>query len=327
MLFPRFYIEGTLSFLKGCQEFSITSTDKDDKKFQFSQSAEAPIAYTKLSCFLPWVAKQFGLSYDAGLGTDDACVTGWGERPAIYAGRYDTTCREAVGQIGDPYKRPCIFPFYVDDKLYTECGLFGEPSFIVPVWRCPVYNITRKKDGINHFLKEEIEDAHGLCLSDSQQPSLLNQTFQDLFELYNATYTLNSTGGQDEVFNAIKESTEKLNTFFEKDTPVIDLLLGRTEELDPGRTKCDFYSKHRPFSTCKNDCPGGKCNQLSGREANTDQSGLLLHECVCSSLSFVICRLSFHSERNWNNLWGSHSLRCRGPCWSSHPTPSCRFSI
>ena len=273
MLFLRFYIEGTLSFLKGCQEFSITSTDRKATQFQFSQSAEAPLAYTKLSCFLPWVAKQFGLSYETGPLTDDACVTGWGERPAIYTGRYDTTCREAVGgQFGDPYKRPCIFPFYVDDTLYEECGLFGEPSFLVPVWRCPVYNITRKKNGINHFLKEEIEDANGLCPSEKQQGSLLSQ----LFEKLPSSLPLNGLGtedGREELFEAIKDYIETLNSFFEEDTPVIDLLLGRTEELDPQRTKCDsLYEKRRPFSTCKNDCPGGNCyHHVSCRDENANK--------------------------------------------------------
>ena len=44
-------------------------------------------------------------------------------------------------------KRPCIFPYYMDDNdtPYDKCDLFGEPSFIVPVWRCPVFNITRKQ--------------------------------------------------------------------------------------------------------------------------------------------------------------------------------------
>lgn len=144
------------------------------------------------------------LSYEAGDGTDEACVTGWNypeppnkppadcsslpptpqapapsaQRPAAagLAAAYNgnctakqeayNECKEAVGFGGWAFtKRPCIFPYYMDDNdtPYDKCDLFGEPSFIVPVWRCPVFNIARKKNGINLFKSSDYENTAGLC--------------------------------------------------------------------------------------------------------------------------------------------------------------------
>ena len=59
----RFFIEGILSFVKGCELFSFGATTADQSHFQLFQKGENPAVYTKLSCFLPWVAKQYGLSH------------------------------------------------------------------------------------------------------------------------------------------------------------------------------------------------------------------------------------------------------------------------
>ena len=58
----RYYIEGTLSFLKGCDQFAIGARDSSRTKFNLLSQAESPLAYIKLSCYLQWVAEQFGLS-------------------------------------------------------------------------------------------------------------------------------------------------------------------------------------------------------------------------------------------------------------------------
>ena len=46
----------------------------------------------------------------------------------------------------------CIFPYYWNGKLYNECTLFEEEEFLLPVFQCPVRNITRKINGVNSFL-------------------------------------------------------------------------------------------------------------------------------------------------------------------------------
>merc|ERR1712130_522179 len=93
------------------------------------------------------------------------------------------SCKEAVGYGGySLHKKRCIFPFYVDrddgmPEFKESCDLFGEPSFIVPVWRCPVFNISRKHTDskysplkANHFTKSDYENTTGLCLRRTSDP-------------------------------------------------------------------------------------------------------------------------------------------------------------
>ena len=76
----RFYMEGLLSFTKGCDLLRISQDDTKKKEFYLAQRSENPAAYTKLSCFLPWVAQQYGLSYDGDPATDESCSWGRGQK-------------------------------------------------------------------------------------------------------------------------------------------------------------------------------------------------------------------------------------------------------
>ena len=121
----------------------------------------SPIAYTKLSCFLPWVAEQYGLSYEDRSADDEACTRGTGQKPP-----YDAVCRESKGSssYAASYELPCIFPFYYKGQgPFDRCSLFDRQYYDVPVWRCPVRNITTKFPGtdINHFE----EDIGLYCLN------------------------------------------------------------------------------------------------------------------------------------------------------------------
>ena len=44
------------------------------------------------------------------------------------------------------------------------CAILDTSSFIVPVWHCPVRNITRKIDGINSFISEDLRPDTGYCI-------------------------------------------------------------------------------------------------------------------------------------------------------------------
>ena len=166
----RYYMEGLLSYLKGCERFNLDQgpIDKTKSPFSFSaleQISENPLAYTKLSCFLPWVASQFGLSYED-QSSDEACLDStptWQQEDSMCR---TTKSREipppghSLQQFGRPdlgaswyneFELPCIFPFYYKDKLYTSCALLDIGDYNTPVYRCPVFNITTKKNGINHF--------------------------------------------------------------------------------------------------------------------------------------------------------------------------------
>ena len=160
----RFYVEGVLSFLKGCDAFSMGPGKEEKTKFEFVSFTESPLAYTKMSCFLPWVAKQFGLSYDDHSADDESCLKGSGQKPPFNSThQYNAVCRETVGEIITG-ERPCVFPFYYKDKLYNRCALLETSNFVVPVWRCPTHNIaTKYKDtGINHFT-DDIELRKTYC--------------------------------------------------------------------------------------------------------------------------------------------------------------------
>merc|ERR1711872_305018 len=75
----RYYAEGILSFVKGCDVFLFGALDKNKTRWQLVQQSENPSTYTKLSCFLPWIAKQYGLEYKHDEDTDPACYQGQGD--------------------------------------------------------------------------------------------------------------------------------------------------------------------------------------------------------------------------------------------------------
>ena len=163
----RFTIQGVLSFLKGCDIFSMGPANEDRTAFYFVSSTESPLAYTKLSCFLPWVAKQFGLFYEDRSRKDEACLRGTGQKPPFNSThQYDAVCRQKKGSNLISREHPCIFPFYYKNRLYDSCALLETSNFVVPVWRCPVRNITTKYPGtdINHFEDDAIAQTKRYCL-------------------------------------------------------------------------------------------------------------------------------------------------------------------
>ena len=113
-----------------------------------NQATKTPAVYTKLSCFLPWIADQYGMEFEENFEDHNLdCIQGTGNLSDFNA----DLCR--VGTIGE---EPCIFPFYWNGKLYEQCVFLEEEEFNFPVFRCPVRNITRKIDGINSFFYRDI---------------------------------------------------------------------------------------------------------------------------------------------------------------------------
>merc|ERR1711971_222343 len=56
----RFYVEGFLSFIKGCSLVALTSAEGATERANLLfQETEEPSIYTKVSCFLPWIADQY----------------------------------------------------------------------------------------------------------------------------------------------------------------------------------------------------------------------------------------------------------------------------
>ena len=204
----RYFIEGILSFVKGCEQFVFGA--RDENNFELLQNSENPAAYAKLSCHLPWVAEQYGMSYDA--SEDESCTRGTGpERP------YQTECRQNPGTDLTNKEHKCIFPFYYRGKgPYNQCMLFEEENFVYPVFRCPTRNITTKwKDtDINHF-EDALALTKGYCYDLAQAMATCNNSLPD--------------GGPD-----------------------------CRRVIDPNDDSCQDFLRLPPFSTCKNDCPGGE---------------------------------------------------------------------
>ena len=69
------------------------------------------------------------------------------------------------GTDANPRERECIFPYYYEGRLYTECTLFEEAGFVYPVFRCPTWNITTKIGAVSSFTFLQL--TQGYCVDPS----------------------------------------------------------------------------------------------------------------------------------------------------------------
>merc|ERR1712106_151962 len=170
----KFAIEGILSFVKGCDVFTFGTTNIERENAQLNQQTENPSAYTKLSCFLPWIAKQYGMTYQASGKDDPACSVGSGNPDE------EEPCRITPSNLVELFtgEVECKLPFYYKKKKYDGCILFDEDDFVYPVFRCPTRDITTKIDGINSF--EFLPLVDGYCPTDTMDStSPLDPTITD----------------------------------------------------------------------------------------------------------------------------------------------------
>ena len=72
----RFVAAGILSFVKGCSFFEFGEISEELSVL--GQFSENPAVYTRLSCFLPWVAEQYDMEYSQDGETAPACTNGQG---------------------------------------------------------------------------------------------------------------------------------------------------------------------------------------------------------------------------------------------------------
>jgi len=160
-------IEGILSFVKGCDQFEFgEDTEEFSSKTtnKLIQRADNPATYTKLSCFLPWIAAQYNMNYENTGLPDPACTQGSGDPQD---GK--NTCRTTPSnwaELRDDLELECKFPFYYDGVEYDECILYKEDDFVYPVFRCPTLNITTKINGINSFNSSSL--VGGICIADNE---------------------------------------------------------------------------------------------------------------------------------------------------------------
>ena len=108
------------------------------------QETEKPSVYTKISCFLPWIAEQYNLELGDNIeDVNQECSQGSGDINDFNVEECRSNYRE---------ENLCIFPFYWNGKFIDRCAFLEEEEFLFPVFRCPIRNVTRKIDGINSFV-------------------------------------------------------------------------------------------------------------------------------------------------------------------------------
>ena len=150
--------------MKGCDVFTFGTTNSEKGNAQLNQQTENPSTYTKLSCFLPWIAEQYDMEYEDTESPDPACLVGSGN-----PNDGDELCRITPSNLIEIFtgEVECIFPFYYKNKKYDGCILFEEDEFVYPVFRCPTRNITTKYEdtGINSF--DFLPLVSGYCPEDS----------------------------------------------------------------------------------------------------------------------------------------------------------------
>ena len=243
----RYYIEGILSFLKSCERFRMeqTNTNTTDPFFSFDSFTESPIAYTKVSCFLPWVAQQFGLYFPA--ADDEACVKGSGQKPPFNSTHeYDSMCRETAASDVYGDERECIFPFYLGEKLYNSCALYSPVNLAVPLWICPTRNITTKYPGteINHFTDIDLRETYYVDTEHYYSTCLPKES------CIRTERSLSRTVNQ--IVEGCDYTTCQWQLNPDMNGPLLD------EDGNPVQGRSEWVTKWLPFSTCKTDCPGGK---------------------------------------------------------------------
>ena len=112
------------------------------------QESEKPSVYTKLSCFLPWIAEEYDMDFTETVeDNNQECSVGSGN-----IDDYDAEiCRS-------PFEDECIFPFFYNGERFDNCAYLEYQDFLVqgPIYRCPTRNITRKINGINSFTGDDL---------------------------------------------------------------------------------------------------------------------------------------------------------------------------
>ena len=226
----RFSVVGVNSFTKGCSlikwdtaELSYLSS-WSDASFRFSvlqQFSANPNVYARLSCFLPWIAEQYRMSYTT-TEEDVRCQEGTGDINEVGGDQCRTTPTWRW-DIGDQTEALCIFPFYLDGKEYKQCTLTEIEDFSRPQFICPIRTLKGKG---NKYRSQDVTSNY--CPTNAENSDEGNH-LPDIHK-----YTFTGEG-------------EKINSF------------NGEWELDPDNAACDPDYLGRPvFATCKNTCPGGE---------------------------------------------------------------------
>ena len=103
----RFSALGLNSFIKGCSAFSFRNGPTFALLSQFSEN---PTVYSRLICYLSWIAEQYGMEYLPTGEEDERCNEGTGDITEVGGGECRTTPTNEADRT-DQIEAECIFPF------------------------------------------------------------------------------------------------------------------------------------------------------------------------------------------------------------------------
>ena len=255
----KYVITGLQSFTKGCSVFTYRS-----EFFLFygelTQESQNPSVYTKISCYLPWIAEQYGMEYEADENNiDPDCVTGTGDITEITADVCTVipTLYTDSGQplidgrsLIDPVEAECIPNYTVDNTKWDGCLVSGIQDFTHPVFKCPIRTIKNR-----------------------------NTTYYTNYDyIYNTTdfvgIEVQVQVQVNEVVNGVYCPTNSIAAEYNDDTDTVTGYIFNSSgpvfgpngeyELDPDNDQCrdpewGVVALGLPvFGTCKNSCRGGE---------------------------------------------------------------------
>ena len=131
---------------------------------------------------------------------------------------------------------PCIFPYYWNLKLNEGCTMFEDEEFIFPVFYCPIRNMTRKINGTNSFVYDDIF---------VQVTVYLHQYLLSVFSHFVFCFIQNG-----EYFAL----SPLLCPSLEQEDDSLELT------YDPDRNDCNKIERYPVVAPCKNNCKGGLYN-------------------------------------------------------------------
>ena len=125
-------------FHQGCSTFNFLNTSSTQSLL--TQTSENPAVYTRLSCYLPWVAAQYDMDYRSAGEPDPACLTGNGDITEVTAEVCRTIPKGWVDE-RDGTEAPCLFPFTLNGESHSSCIMSEIEDFTRPVFRCPIRTV------------------------------------------------------------------------------------------------------------------------------------------------------------------------------------------
>ena len=122
----------------GCSRFWFFDRNGNNYLRQFSEN---PLVYTKIKCFLPWIAAQYDMEFRTVGATDPDCLTGYGDISEVTSRQCRTNPSNNAWDRKDGIEAPCLFPFTLNGKSYNSCITDEIEGFTRPIFRCPIRTV------------------------------------------------------------------------------------------------------------------------------------------------------------------------------------------